>query len=154
MKDGKPLIKNGFPVYGPKVLTADAGVQLRVSTRILANGMLKLQIETETVEVSAVELPRTPSDARANEKRTEVLPPFNSQVQRKAAMLVPEAATVVLRDVVTAADRGTTGELLWIITPHVIRNEKKTAEGTVPPAAEPQPVPTPPPLVPPPAVRP
>ncbi|QJW97074.1 sigma-70 family RNA polymerase sigma factor [Frigoriglobus tundricola] len=107
----------------------DIGAKVRVTPKIGASGQLLLRIEAENVEIGA------PVQLYPADKHAEAVPSFNCHTFQ-TTVVVPDAGTVVIRSESVAH------EVLWVLTPHVIRGEKKASAPELP---APKPVPVVPP---------
>jgi type II secretory pathway component GspD/PulD (secretin) len=124
--------KDGKTIHTPKVSAIDVGIKLRVTPKIGASGQLQLRIEAENTEVGpGVQLSSAPADGKATDNRTTIAPSFNTHTFQ-TTVIVPDGGTVVLRSASPAH------EVLWVLTPHIVRTEKKA---TAPDAPAPKPIP-------------
>lgn len=122
---------NGKTVRKPKVSMVDLGVTLRVTPKIAADGQfVELKVESQIVEPVAapVEHP-IPAD-----KRPATIPAVSSH-SLQATCVLPDGGALVIRSAKPDV------ETLWVLTAHIVRNDKKL-DAT--PAPVPSSAPTPP----------
>jgi hypothetical protein len=142
---GQSVSADGKTVDGPGALKfVDVGVQLKITPRTAANGQLLLRIETESTEMAE-------SKVNLGGDPPVYAPAFNTE-SHQATVVVPDAGTVVLRSATpAAAGKKAAQETLWVLTPHVVRTDKKAV---TPAGPAPKPSPVMPPAAPTPPMRP
>lgn len=137
--------KNGKTVYTAKTSKVDVGVTLNVTPEIAPSGNVQLKIEAQGTELATLPV-QVPVTASGYPFPLEVPPAFvvgrggaNIYAHQTTVVLL-DAGTVVLRSAVPIA-RGTQPdrELIWVLTAHVVRTDKK-ATSPSPPAPKPTPI--------------
>jgi len=146
-------VKDGVTVYTPKVVVADRGATLRVTPEIRASGQIQLRVEIEHTGLTSAPVP---IPLKQGARDTADANPDFIQLSRQtdtrhlqATIGLRDGETVVVRSEAPTAKGATpTRESLWVLTPHIVRNDQKAAPkaGPVqkalpvtPPAAKPVP---------------
>lgn len=124
--------KDGKIVYTATTGNVNVGMKLVVTPKVAANGYMQLKVETENSEL--VPAP-TPAGGKAVTNAPVVQARATNKQVAQATLILPDAGTAVIRASLSAAPGGKPGpELLWVLTAHVVRGEKKPAAGEPAPA--------------------
>jgi RNA polymerase sigma factor (sigma-70 family) len=163
--------KDGKTVYKAKLSKVDLGVVLRVTPKIAASGQVQLRIETQISELvgtgSPLAVPVVPAGGNADGGKLGTVPLGHLGTNKQAVqatVIVTDTGTVILRtELPTARGAKPAHETLWVLTTHIIRNDKDkkpAAGGPAPtppfpvtgvastPAQPAAPLPSPPPTAP------
>jgi hypothetical protein len=114
-KDGKPVVKNGQPVYTPKVTKIAVGSKLAVTPKIEPSGQIQLQIKTEYSEPGGLVRLSGPTASEPG-KPALFVPSINTE-EHQTTVVVPDTGTVVIRSATS------THEILWMLTTYAVRTE-------------------------------
>ena len=140
----KPEIKNGKTEYTAKVATVDVGVWLRLTPKINANGYMQLRIATETAELGGL----VKVAAKAADGFTDVYAPATNKHSMETTVVLPVGGTVVVSGGLSSAGGKPATETLWMLTTHLVRNDKQPAAAPALPAIPPRALPSAAPVLP------
>jgi RNA polymerase sigma factor (sigma-70 family) len=112
--------KDGKAVYTPKLSKVDVGFTLKVTTKVGAGGLIRLQVEAERSELGG--LVRLGGDGPG----AELYAPAVNKQASQATVILPDGGTTVIRSVVSRQEGKVIvqHELLWVLTAHAVRKGK------------------------------
>jgi RNA polymerase sigma factor (sigma-70 family) len=122
--------KNGKTVYVAKLSKVDLGVSFRATPKIGASGQIQLRIEAESTELvgagTPLAVPVAPAGETAGGESADTVRVGRLGTNKQSlqtTVVVPDGGTAVLR-IASAGAPKDARETLWVLTVHIVRNNK------------------------------